>query len=66
MRLPLICLLSALLPLATSCKRIEAKLDRLARAAGITAEPPPPAKPAEPVLTPEQQGEEWNNAFGPY
>ncbi|HCN30011.1 MAG TPA: hypothetical protein DIT64_14995 [Verrucomicrobiales bacterium] len=36
-----------------SCKRVEAKLDRLARAAGLIEEPPPP-KPAEPVLTPEE------------
>jgi peptidoglycan/xylan/chitin deacetylase (PgdA/CDA1 family) len=57
MRLIPICLLAALLLPATSCKRIEAKLDRLARAAGITAESSPQAKtkPAEPVLTPEQQ-----------
>lgn len=46
-------LLSVGLP---ACKRIESKLDRLARAAGLTQEPPPAAKPKapEPVLTPEQ------------
>lgn len=43
-----------------ACKRIESKLDRLARAAGITQEPPPEAKKAnvEPVLTPEQEAME--------
>jgi hypothetical protein len=57
MRFPTICLLAALICLATSCKRIEAKLDRLARLAGITtpAEADTPKKKAEPVLTPEQQ-----------
>lgn len=35
-----------------SCKRIEAKLDRLAKAAGLIEEPPP--KPVEPELTPEE------------
>lgn len=59
MRLPLICLLAALLPLATSCKRIEAKLERLARTAGITTEPPPAPKPKPAdTLTPEQQAME--------
>ncbi|MBB5038128.1 polysaccharide deacetylase family protein [Prosthecobacter dejongeii] len=42
----------------TACKRIESKLDRLARAAGITQDPPPPPKVAEPVLTPEQEAME--------
>ena len=42
----------------TSCKRIEAKLDRLARLAGITAAQPDKPKvthPAEEKLTPEQE-----------
>jgi len=39
----------------TSCKRIEAKLDRMAQTAGITQKPQPKPKAAEPVLTPEQQ-----------
>lgn len=43
-----LCLL-ALLPV--SCKRVQDKLDRLAKAAGLVEEPP---KPAEPDLTPEQ------------
>lgn len=44
----------------SSCKRIESKLDRLARAAGITQEPPPEAKKAhaETPLTPEQEAME--------
>jgi peptidoglycan/xylan/chitin deacetylase (PgdA/CDA1 family) len=44
----------------TSCKRIEAKLERLARAAGITNEPTPAAKPktTELELTPEQKAME--------
>jgi peptidoglycan/xylan/chitin deacetylase (PgdA/CDA1 family) len=44
----------------TSCKRIEAKLERLARAAGITNEPTPEAKPktTESELTPEQKAME--------
>lgn len=43
-----------------ACKRIESKLDRLARAAGITQEAPPipAAKPAEAPLTPEQEAME--------
>ncbi len=43
-----------------ACKRIESKLDRLARAAGITQEPPPAPKPKEAahVLTPEQEAME--------
>lgn len=46
-----IILLSACLVCApVSCKRIEAKLDRLARTAGLIEEPPPP----EPELTPEE------------
>ncbi len=55
-RLP-ICLLAMLLCMANSCKRIEAKLERLARAAGISANSPSPAesKPAEAAVTPEQQ-----------
>jgi len=51
-------LLAAILPLSTSCKRIEAKLDRLARAAGITTEDAKPVKATEPALTPEQQAME--------
>ncbi len=43
-----LCLL-ALVPV--SCKRIQGKLDRLAKTAGLVEEPP---KPAEPGLTPEQ------------
>ncbi|MCX6854293.1 MAG: polysaccharide deacetylase family protein [Verrucomicrobia bacterium] len=41
----------------SSCKRIEAKLDRIARAAGLTSEPAQPTKPKPPEvpLTPEQQ-----------
>jgi peptidoglycan/xylan/chitin deacetylase (PgdA/CDA1 family) len=55
MRLLPICLLAALTSL-TSCKRIEAKLDRLARLAGLTTPTDEaPKKKAEPVLTPEQQ-----------
>lgn len=51
-------LLLALLALGLpACKRIEAKLDRLARAAGLKQEPPPAAK-AEPRLTPEQEAME--------
>lgn len=46
-----------------ACKRIESKLDRLARAAGITKEEPPPEKPndahhADGPLTPEQEAME--------
>jgi peptidoglycan/xylan/chitin deacetylase (PgdA/CDA1 family) len=37
------------------CKRIEDKLRRLAEQSGVTPKPPPPSKPAEPVLTPEEQ-----------
>ncbi|GEP41193.1 polysaccharide deacetylase family protein [Brevifollis gellanilyticus] len=57
MRFSTICLLAALSCLAPSCKRLEAKLDRLARLAGITtpAEEEAQKKKAEPVLTPEQQ-----------
>lgn len=42
---------------APSCKRIEAKLDRIARAAGLTSEAAQPTKPKPPEapLTPEQQ-----------
>jgi peptidoglycan/xylan/chitin deacetylase (PgdA/CDA1 family) len=59
MRLLLTCLLAALLSLTSSCKRIEAKLERLARTAGITSEPPPATKPkAVETLTPEQQAME--------
>ncbi len=55
MRLLPICLLAALTCL-TSCKRVEAKLDRLARLAGLTTPAEEaPKKKAEPVLTPEQQ-----------
>ncbi|HYF37433.1 MAG TPA: polysaccharide deacetylase family protein, partial [Prosthecobacter sp.] len=39
----------------TGCGRIQAKLDRLARAAGMADEPPPAAAPAEASLTPEQE-----------
>jgi len=38
-----------------SCKRIEAKLRRLAEQSGVTPKPPPPPKPEEPVLTAEEQ-----------
>jgi peptidoglycan/xylan/chitin deacetylase (PgdA/CDA1 family) len=39
-----------------SCKRIEAKLRRLAEQSGVTPKPPPPPpKPEEPALTPEEQ-----------
>jgi peptidoglycan/xylan/chitin deacetylase (PgdA/CDA1 family) len=38
-----------------SCKRIEAKLRRLAEQSGVTPQPPPPPKPEEPVLTAEEQ-----------
>ena len=57
MRFLTICLLAALTGLfTTSCKRLEAKLDRLARLAGITTPGEEVAKKkAEPVLTPEQQ-----------
>jgi peptidoglycan/xylan/chitin deacetylase (PgdA/CDA1 family) len=55
MRFLPICFLAALTCL-TSCKRVEAKLDRLARLAGLTtAAEEVPKKKAEPVLTPEQQ-----------
>ena len=37
-----------------SCKRIEAKLRRLAEQSGVTPKPPPPPKPEEPALTPEE------------
>ncbi len=37
-----------------SCKRIEAKLRRLAEQSGVTPKPPPP-QPEEPALTPEEQ-----------
>ncbi len=52
----------------SSCKRIEAKLDRIARAAGITHEPAQPTKSKQPEapLTPEQQAIEaraLNNAI---
>ncbi len=71
MRVFLLLALAAAVCLApTACKRVEAKLDRLARAAGITTEPPPAveskATPAEPALTPEQQALEarlQNNAI---
>jgi peptidoglycan/xylan/chitin deacetylase (PgdA/CDA1 family) len=54
MRLLPICLLAAFTCL-TSCKRIEAKLDRLARLAGLTTPAEEsPKKKAEPELTPEQ------------
>ncbi len=39
----------------SSCKRIEAKLRRLAEQSGVTPKPPPPPKPEEPVLTAEEQ-----------
>jgi peptidoglycan/xylan/chitin deacetylase (PgdA/CDA1 family) len=38
-----------------SCKRIEAKLRRLAEQSGVTPKPPPAPKPEEPVLTAEEQ-----------
>ena len=49
-------LIFAVLALGTlpSCKRIEAKLRRLAEQSGVTPKPPPP-KPVEPELTPEEQ-----------
>ncbi len=46
----LICLVALLT--ASSCKRIQDKLERLAQKSGSV--PPPAPKPAEPVLTPEQ------------
>lgn len=50
-----------------ACKRVEAKLDRLARAAGLTEDPPPVVEAKEePALTPEQQAIEaraQNNAI---
>lgn len=55
---PLLPGLLVLLSCLTSCKRIEAKLDRLARLAGITvAQPDRPkvTQPAEEKLTPEQE-----------
>lgn len=60
MRLFSLCSFIVFLVPLTSCKRIEAKLDRLARAAGLTQEPTPAAKPknAEPELTPEQKAME--------
>lgn len=60
MRLHLLCLSFLLLTLVPSCKRLEAKLERLARTAGITSEPVPAVKPkpAENALTPEQQAME--------
>ena len=51
--LPLILAVLALGALP-SCKRIEAKLRRLAEQSGVTPKPAPP-KPAEPELTPEEQ-----------
>ena len=52
-------LLFVVLALGTlpSCKRIEAKLRRLAEQSGVTPKPPPPPapKPEEPVLTAEEQ-----------
>lgn len=58
-RFTLLLSLLALLPVS-GCKRIEAKLDRLARAAGLSKEPPPAAaeKTAEVPLTPEQEAME--------
>ncbi len=55
-----LCLIAFLLVQLTSCKRIEAKLERLARAAGVTTEPAPAVKPkpTEPELTPEQKAME--------
>lgn len=37
------------------CKRIQDKLRRLAEQSGVTPKPAPPPKPAEPVLTAEEQ-----------
>jgi peptidoglycan/xylan/chitin deacetylase (PgdA/CDA1 family) len=37
-----------------SCKRIEAKLRRLAEQSGVTPKPPPQPKPEEPALTAEE------------
>lgn len=48
-------LCAALLLGGAGCGRIQAKLDRLARAAGIAEEPKAPAPPAEVALTPEQE-----------
>jgi peptidoglycan/xylan/chitin deacetylase (PgdA/CDA1 family) len=42
----------------SACKRIESKLDRLARAAGITEEPAKSSAKAPEVLTPEQEAME--------
>jgi len=50
---PLIFVVFALGTLA-SCKRIEAKLRRLAEQSGVTPKPPPPPKPEEPALTAEE------------
>lgn len=50
--LPLVAILA--LSALPSCKRIEAKLRRLAEQSGVTPKPPPP-KPAEPELTAEEQ-----------
>lgn len=54
---PVTAILLATLMLASvsSCKRIEAKLRRLAEQSGVTPKPPPPPKPAEPALTAEEQ-----------
>lgn len=38
-----------------SCKRVEEKLRRLAEQSGVAPKPEAPPKPAEPVLTPEEQ-----------
>lgn len=53
-------ILLATLALGTlpSCKRIEAKLRRLAEQSGVTPKPSEAPKSAEPVLTPEEQAME--------
>ncbi|MCA1964911.1 MAG: polysaccharide deacetylase family protein [Prosthecobacter sp.] len=56
---PVLCLSLLLLPpILGSCKRLESKLDRLARLAGLTVEEAPkqrPTAPPEAPLSPEQQ-----------
>jgi peptidoglycan/xylan/chitin deacetylase (PgdA/CDA1 family) len=49
--------ISALFFSGVSCQRIQNKLERLARAAGMS-EPTPPPPPPEPALTPEQEAME--------
>lgn len=51
----LLALVSLALTALPACKRIEAKLRRLAEQSGVAPKPPPSAKPAEPSLTPEEE-----------